>query len=74
MPRPYKTAILYHGRNYSDRTSTLSMDGVQYEYWFHSNAYPDIVEHLAKNISLGRALAFAKAHASKCTRVNHVPS
>lgn len=64
--------ILYLGRNYTDRTTTLSIDGIQYEYWFHSNAYPDIIEHLAKKISMGKALAFAKKHASKTTRVDHV--
>ena len=72
MPRLRKPIILYHGRNYTDRTSTLSIDGVLYEYWFHSNAYGDVVEHLAHKISIGRALAFAKKHASKTTRVDHV--
>ena len=76
MPRLRKPIILYHGRNYTDRTSTLSIDGVLYEYWFHSNAYPDVIEYLANKISLGRALAFAKKHANKCERQDnlHVPS
>jgi hypothetical protein len=63
------TTILYLGRNYTDRTTTLAINGQRYEYWFHSNAYPDIIEHLAKKVSLGKALAFAKRHAAKCERV-----
>ena len=68
LNRVPKTNIIYLGRNYTDRTSTLSIDGVRYEYWFHSNAYGDIVEHLAHKISVGRALAFAKKHASKVAK------
>ena len=66
--------ILYLGRNYTDRTSTISIDGTAYEYWFSANSYPDVVEHLAKKVSAGKALAFAKKHAKKCERVGHVPA
>ena len=68
MHKPKAATILYLGRDYSDRTSTLSIDGVRYEYWFHSNTYGDIIEHLAKKVSIGKALAFAKKHASKVAK------
>jgi hypothetical protein len=67
--KPYKPAtILYHGHNITDRTVTFSVDGVRYEYWFNKPGYYRVVEHLAHKVSLGKALAFAKKHASKVTR------
>jgi predicted AlkP superfamily pyrophosphatase or phosphodiesterase len=66
MPKP---SILFHGTNFTDQTVVISIDGVRYEYWFINHNYPSVVEHLAKHISSGKALAFAKKHASKCERL-----
>ena len=60
--------ILYHGQNFTDHTVTISVDGVRYEYWLCQRDYLGIVEHLAKHISAGKALAFAKKHASKVAK------
>jgi hypothetical protein len=60
-----KTSILYHGSNLADNTVTLSVNGIRYEYWFANRSYPSVVEYFAHYISVGKALAFAKKHASK---------
>ncbi len=66
--KPPATVILYHGRNSLDHTITMSIDGVQYEYWFTQCHLADATEYLAHHISPGKALAFAKKHASKVTK------
>jgi len=60
-----KATILYHGSNLTDNTVTLSINGIRYEYWFANHSYPSVVEYIAHHISAGKALAFAKKHASK---------
>lgn len=60
--------IHYHGRNDTDHTAILSVNGQRYEYWLTAQAV-ETVEHLAKRVSLGKAFAYAKHHALRWERL-----
>lgn len=55
--------IYYLGRNDTDHTITLSINGQRWEYWLHNAQAVESAEHLAKRVSVGKALAYAKRHA-----------
>lgn len=56
------TAIYYLGQNSTDHTVTFAIGKARWEYWLTPQQI-ESVDHL-KRISLGKALAFAKKHAS----------
>lgn len=73
--RRTQTTIYYHGRvselGYS--SVTLSINGVRWDYHLTPQQC-DTVEHLAKRVSTGKALAFAKSHAAYATRIDPLPA
>lgn len=70
QPKPVTRAIPIHlvAHNATDHTITLAIAGIRYEYWLNPIAC-DIVNHLARRVSLGKALAYAKRHATHCERL-----
>jgi hypothetical protein len=62
------TSILYLGRNYTDSTITLSIEGQRYEYWLAPQVC-DTIEFLCRRVSMGKALALAKRHARRWERL-----
>lgn len=64
MPAP----IHFIGQNYDDNSTTLAIAGVRYEY-FLSPAHNRVVEYLARKVSCGKALAYAKSHALQTEQV-----
>ena len=61
------TQIHYLGRNDTDHTVILAINGTRWEYYLNPQAC-DTVEYLAKHVSMGKALAFAKRRASREVR------
>ena len=62
------STILYLGRDDTDHTVTLAINGTRWEYTLNPQAC-DTVEYLAKRVSAGKALAFAKSRASREVRL-----
>lgn len=62
------TQIHLIAHNTTDHTITLAINGQRWEYWLTPSAC-DTVEYLAKHISLGKALAFAKRKAKHEARL-----
>lgn len=61
------TAIHYLGQNFTDRTVTFAINGTRWEYWLTPQQIESI-EYLTR-VSLGKALAFAKKHASQARSI-----
>ena len=55
--------IHYLGASTSLCEVTFSIDARRYTYTLRSSPMVEAVDYLARKISLGRALAFAKSHA-----------
>lgn len=74
LRRSTRSTIHYHGRTADlDRSLvTLSINGVRWEYTMSAQQC-DTVEYLAHKVSVGKALAFAKSHASAATRSSGDP-
>ena len=74
LRRPTRATIHYHGRsqNFNEHDVTLSINGIRYRYSLASQQC-DTVEHLAKHVSVGKALAFAKKHATATIKLDNVP-
>lgn len=60
--------IQFIGQNYDDNSTTIAISGVRWEY-FLSPAHNRVVEYLARKVSCGKALAYAKSHALRCNRI-----
>lgn len=75
LRRSRKTTILYHGREYDCgcTTVTLSINGIRWEYTL-SSQQADTVEYITKSVSTGKALAFAKSHATASRRLDPLPA
>lgn len=75
LRRPTKSTIYYLGRESEcgHHAVTLSINGIRWVYGM-SSQQADTVEHLAHKVSPGKALAFAKSHASAATRLTPLPS
>jgi hypothetical protein len=58
-----KSSIHYLGSCPSAREVTFAINAQRYIYTLREPTLIDTVEHLAKRISLGKALAFAKSRA-----------
>lgn len=75
LRRPTRSTIHYHGRtlDLGHSSVTLSINGIRWEYSL-SPQQADTVEHLARHVSVGKALAFAKSHASRAERIDPLPT
>ena len=61
---PHKSVILYHGYSIAHcgyRDVTMSINGKRYTYTVIAQ-HCDTIDYLARKVSLGKALAFAKKH------------
>lgn len=75
LRRPTRSTIHYHGRTFDLGRSlvTLSINGVRWDYTMSAQQC-DTVEYLAHKVSVGKALAFAKSHASARSRLDPLPT
>jgi len=73
LRRPTRSTIHYHGRADNDPHVTFAINGVRWVYQL-TNQQCESVEHLAKHISIGKAFAFAKLHATDSRRIDLPPA
>lgn len=67
------STIHYHGRSqdFGQHDVTLSINGIRYRYNLTSQQC-DTVEYLVKHVTIGKALAFAKKHATATVKLDNV--
>jgi len=63
------STILYLGRNDLDRSTTIAINGIRYEYFFDRSTKCDVVEQLSRRGLPTRALLYAKQHAFKTEKL-----
>lgn len=63
-----KPGVYYLGRNTTDHTVTLSINGQRYEYYL-TPTQCDTVEYLCKKVSALKALSFAKSRAASVIKI-----
>jgi hypothetical protein len=75
LRRPTRSTIHYHGRtaDLGTYSVTLSINGIRWAYTLTPQQV-DTCEYLAKHVSVGKALAHAKSHASRAERIDPLPS
>jgi hypothetical protein len=61
-------AIHFIAQNYDDNSTTIAIGGVRWEY-FLTPGHNRVVDYLARKVSSGKALAYAKAHALRTEQV-----